>query len=77
MAMSDPTQIDQIAERVERLLDRFEVLQLTNLQLKEQVDALSKERDSLKSRLRAARSRIEALLKRLPELASSQQKGGS
>jgi hypothetical protein len=32
-----------------------------------QVDALTQERDSLKSRLGAARARVDALLERLPE----------
>ena len=75
--MSNPTQIDQIAVRVERLLDRFAALQQTNLLLNAQVDTLTKDRDSLKSRLGAARSRVEALLERLPDATSSQQKGGS
>jgi len=65
--MANPTQIDQIAERVERLLLRYEELQRTNALLAEQVDVLTHERDSLKSRLGAARARVEALLERLPE----------
>ena len=64
--MSNPSQIDQIAERVERLLVRYEELQRTNVLLNEQVDALAHERDSLKSRLGAARARVDALLERLP-----------
>jgi cell division protein ZapB len=69
--MAHPSQIDQIAERVERLLVRYEELQRTNALLTEQVDALTHERDSLKSRLSAARSRVEALLERLPEVSSA------
>lgn len=65
MASTPP--IDQIAERVERLLVRYEELQRTNALLAEQVEALTTERDSLKSRLGAARARVEALLERLPE----------
>jgi cell division protein ZapB len=65
--MANPTQIDQIAERVERLLLRYEELQRTNTLLAEQVEVLTHERDSLKSRLGAARARVEALLERLPE----------
>ena len=64
--MSNPTQIDQIAERVERLLVRHQELQRTNALLSAQVDSLVLERDSLKSRLGAARSRVDALLDRLP-----------
>ncbi len=65
--MSNPSHIDQIAERVERLLVRHAELQRTNALLASQVEALTHERDSLKSRLGAARARVEALLDRLPE----------
>jgi cell division protein ZapB len=61
-------QIEQIAERVERLLVRYEELQRTNALLSQQVEVLTNERDSLKSRLSAARARVEALLERLPEI---------
>lgn len=64
--MADTKHLDQITERVERLLLRHEELQHTNKQLHEQVQALQAERDSLKSRLHAARARIDALLDRLP-----------
>lgn len=64
--MADPNHLDQITERVERLLLRHEELQRTNGLLHEQVQALQAERDSLKSRLNAARARIDALLDRLP-----------
>lgn len=69
--MSNQTQIDQIAERVERLLLRYEELQRTNALLNAQVDTLTQERDSLKSRLGAARARVDALLERLPETTSA------
>ena len=46
--MAQPSQIDQIAERVERLLVRHDELQRTNALLTEQVNALTLERDSLK-----------------------------
>jgi uncharacterized protein (TIGR02449 family) len=72
--MAHPSQIDQIAERVERLLVRYEELQRTNALLTEQVEALTHERDSLKSRLSAARARVEALLERLPEVSAASQK---
>jgi chromosome segregation ATPase len=58
---------EQIAERVERLLVRYEELQRTNALLSSQVQALTVERDSFKSRLGAARARIDALLDRLPD----------
>jgi len=69
--MSNPPQIEQITERVERLLVRYEELQRTNALLTEQVQALSAERDSLKSRLGAARARVDALLERLSETMGS------
>ena len=73
--MSTPSHIDQIAERVDRLLVRYEELQRTNALLDAQLDAVTQERDSLKSRLGAARARVDALLQRLPEaaLTSKQQ----
>ena len=64
--MPDPSQIDQITERVERLLVRYEELIRTNTLLNQQIDSLTLERDSLKSRLGAARARVDALLERLP-----------
>ena len=70
--MSELTQIDQITERVERLLVRYEELTRTNALLYQQIDGLTQERDSLKSRLSAARARVDALLERLPEMAASQ-----
>ena len=65
MATTHP--IDLIAERVERLLLRHAELERTNALLAEQVAALAQERDSLKSRLSAARARVDSLLERLPE----------
>lgn len=58
--------LQDLVERVERLLLRHEELSRTNALLAQQVQALSAERDSLKSRLSAARSRIDTLLDRLP-----------
>ncbi len=66
ISMAEPSTTDQIAERVERLLLRHAELQRTNALLADQVSALTQERDSLKSRLNAARARIDALLERLP-----------
>jgi cell division protein ZapB len=56
----------ELADRVERLLLRHEELKRTNELLEQQVAALTLERDNLRSRLNAARSRIDALLERLP-----------
>ena len=65
--MASDSSMDPLAERVERLLVRHEELQRTNALLVSQLEALTQERDSLKSRLSAARSRVDALLERLPE----------
>ena len=65
--MARGSQIDSFVERVERLLVRYEELQRTNALLAEQVELLTQERDSLKSRLSAARARVDALLERLPD----------
>ena len=57
--MPAPSRIEQIAERVERLLVRHEEVQRTNALLQDQVEALTRERDALKSRLAAARTRLD------------------
>ncbi len=69
--MTSPSHLDQIAERVERLLLRHQELHRTNQLLTAQLDSVARERDSLKSRLNAARARVDALLDRIP--ASSPQ----
>jgi len=60
------SKIEELAERVERLLVRHAELQRTNALLAQQVSVVTHERDNLRSRLNAARSRIDALLERLP-----------
>ena len=50
---SQPSMIEPLAERVDRLLLRHAELQRTNALLAEQVAALTQERDSLRSRLQA------------------------
>jgi cell division protein ZapB len=73
VSMSNQTPIDQITERVERLLVRYDELQRTNALLTTQLESLTQERDSLKSRLNAARSRVDALLERFPDTVSMQK----
>ena len=46
-------------------------LQRTNALLREQLAAVAHERDNLRSRLNAARSRIDVLLERLPRDAEA------
>jgi uncharacterized protein (TIGR02449 family) len=60
------SKIEELADRVERLLLRHAELQRTNTLLEQQLATVSHERDNLRSRLNAARSRIDALLERLP-----------
>jgi cell division protein ZapB len=58
--------LEDLADRVERLLLRHEDLQHANAQLAQQLTAVAAERDNLRSRLAAARARIDALIERLP-----------
>ena len=60
------SKIEELADRVERLLLRHGELQRTNALLEQQLAQVTHERDNLRSRLNAARSRIDALLERLP-----------
>ncbi|MCO4088343.1 MAG: DUF904 domain-containing protein [Limnohabitans sp.] len=69
--MAHSNTIDQIAERVDHLLLRHEELQRTNALLTQQVQSLTSERDQLKSRLSAARARVDALIERLPASATT------
>lgn len=58
--------MEQLADRVDRLLLRHEEVRRANALLTQELRSLRTERDSLKSRLAAARARIDALLDRLP-----------
>jgi cell division protein ZapB len=69
------TQFHDLADRVDRLVLRHEELKRTNALLAQEVSALAAERDSLRSRLGAARLRIDALLERLP--TDSAERGGA
>jgi cell division protein ZapB len=66
--------LEELADRVERLLLRHEELKRTNALLAQQLESVTSERDSLRARLTAARSRIDALLERLP---ANSDHGGS
>lgn len=60
------SKIEVLAERVDRLVLRHAELKRTGTLIEQQLIAVSAERDSLRSRLAAARARIDALLSRLP-----------
>jgi len=60
------SKIEDLAERVDRLVLRHAELKRTGTLIEQQLIAVSAERDSLRSRLAAARARIDALLSRLP-----------
>lgn len=65
--------LTDLTERVERLLLRHDEILRTNLLLQVQLTAITQERDSLRSRLNAARARVDALLERLPVEASKEE----
>jgi uncharacterized protein involved in exopolysaccharide biosynthesis len=58
--------LDDLAERIDRLVLRHQELQRAHALLEQQLAAVTAERDSLRSRLAAARGRIDGLLARLP-----------
>jgi cell division protein ZapB len=58
--------LEDLVERVDRLVLRHHELKRSAALVEEQLAAVTAERDSLKSRLSAARGRIDALLARLP-----------
>jgi cell division protein ZapB len=63
--------LHDLSERVERLLLRFGEMQRENALMEQEMAALHAERDSLRSRLAAARSRIDTLIARLPATSPS------
>ena len=72
--------LEDLAERVDRLVLRHQELKRTSALIEQQLAAVSAERDSLRSRLAAARSRIDALLERIPAEgtdANSAGRGGT
>jgi uncharacterized coiled-coil DUF342 family protein len=73
--MTNPPLTEQISERVERLLVRHDELRRTSELLAQQVHALTQERDNLKSRLMAARARVDALIERLPSASHATPSG--
>lgn len=66
------SRMQDLAARTERLVLRHEELQRTNALLVQQLETVTTERDSLRSRLAAARHRIDVLIERLPGAAAGQ-----
>ena len=58
--------LKDLAERIDRLVLRHEELKRTSALIEQQLAMVTAERDSLRSRLAAARARVDALLARLP-----------
>jgi len=71
------SKLQELADRVERLLMRHQEQQRTNTLLQQQLAAVTQERDLLRSRLNAARGRIDTLLERLPTEARDADGAGS
>jgi uncharacterized protein (TIGR02449 family) len=69
--------LEEFAHRVERLLLRHDELKRTNALLEQQLAAITAERDSMRSRLAAARARIDALLERLPREGATASSHGN
>jgi cell division protein ZapB len=68
---------EDLAERVDRLVLRHQELKRTSALISQQLVSVTNERDSLRSRLAAARARIDALLARLPAEAGAAGDGAA
>ncbi|HSI47416.1 MAG TPA: DUF904 domain-containing protein [Ideonella sp.] len=71
------SRLPELAERIDRLVLRHEELARTNALLTQQLQSVLAERDNLRSRLAAARARVEILLDRLPADAPSAGQPGT
>ena len=69
------SRLPDLADRIERLLLRHEEQKRTNTLLEQQLRIVSDERDNLRSRLAAARARIDALIDRLPASEGASAEG--
>ena len=69
--------LQDLAERLDRLLLQHQELVRTNALLREQLGSIGAERENLKSRLTAARLRIDALLERLPANSGASEGSGT
>jgi len=68
---------EDLAERVDRLVLRHQELKRTSALISQQLVTVTNERDSLRSRLAAARARIDALLARLPSETAGNTSDGA
>lgn len=64
--------IDQIADRVDRLLVRHEELHRTNTLLLQQVQQLTQERDQLHAKCQLVKQRLDVMIERLPQFTEGQ-----
>jgi len=71
------SRIDELTDRIERLLLRHEELHRTHALLLQQLAVTSQERDSLRARLSAARARIDALIDKLPSPGNEPGESGT
>jgi len=67
--------LQDLAERIDRLVLRHEELKRTSTLIEQQLATVTGERDGLRSRLAAARARIDALLARLPAQGEDAKSG--
>ena len=65
----DP-ELDALEEKLAQLLQRLEALRGENRELRQQVATRTDENSRLGEKLAAAKTRIEALLKQIPETES-------
>lgn len=63
--------LEDLARRVEHLLVRHAELQRTQQLLQQQVLDLTTERDALRARLGTARTRLDALIARVPDVGGA------
>ena len=71
------SRLPELADRIERLLLRHDEQKRTNALLEQQLRLVTDERDNLRSRLAAARARIDALIDRLPPEAAAAESAGT
>jgi cell division protein ZapB len=63
-------ELSALEQKLAQVVERLEVLREENRELRQQVAARTDENSRLNEKLNAARTRIEALLKQIPETES-------